>query len=762
MLKKSTNYINLLSLFLIAYLALIPLKPHGIKDDDIVAKNFYIENALTHVQKITQAPHYVGSNDHISVKFYIIKQLRKMGLKVKIQKTRILTQNKTYTQVENILAKIKGSDENAKALVLMAHYDSVAFASHGAADDASGVAVVLEGVRAWFRKNTKPKNDIIILITDAEELGLLGAKAFVKKHAWAKNIGAVLNFEARGTAGSSIMLMETTKGNHKMLDFIKKANLKFPTSNSIANSIYKLMPNDTDLSAFSELPEIAGFNFAFIDNHYNYHTQLDNYENLSRDSLAHQAYYLSPLLEKLSQADLSQLSSNQDDVYVNIPLWKIISYPFEWALPLSLINLFLLLAVITLGVRNKTIKLTNVISAGKPLFKTLLIGSMATFLVLKYLYWIHPHYNEILQGFVYNGHGYIVFFSLVTVFICLFFYNNYKHSHNISELMIPPLLIWVLISFILAIFLTGAHYLILISFTGTLLLMIHIITNKTMPSLIILLFLPVLYVLMPLFTQLPVALGLMVLPFSGILLALLFSVIVSAVQIPKFYSIDNRLMALVLLVVFIYVETQSSFNQARPLPNSLYYFQDEQSQKAYWFTHDSKTDSWNQDYFNKNKLNPQETQNFKDTHWSWAKIVAKAKNMHISTAKTELLMKRRYSDKQIYRFKITPQRSVSRINLISKNAIDVISLKINKELIDSEPFSLKENRTLARVYTAHESTFTVDVEIAPDQKLELKIIEISPNLLAQKQFPIKERPKAFIPKPFVYSDSIITKIALLL
>jgi hypothetical protein len=45
-----------------------------------------------------------------------------------------------------------------------------------------------------------------------QELGLNGAALFVTQHKWAKDIGLVLNFEARGSSGPSYMLMETNKG----------------------------------------------------------------------------------------------------------------------------------------------------------------------------------------------------------------------------------------------------------------------------------------------------------------------------------------------------------------------------------------------------------------------------------------------------------------------------------------------------------------------------------------------------------------------
>nr|WP_299015540.1 M28 family peptidase [uncultured Polaribacter sp.] len=84
-----------------------------------------------------------------------------------------------------MVAKIKGA-ENGKALLLLTNYDSTPHSSVGASNAGSGVVTILEAIRAFLEQNKTPKNDIIIiiiiLISDAEELGLLGAKAFVEHH----------------------------------------------------------------------------------------------------------------------------------------------------------------------------------------------------------------------------------------------------------------------------------------------------------------------------------------------------------------------------------------------------------------------------------------------------------------------------------------------------------------------------------------------------------------------------------------------------
>ncbi|WP_414632948.1 M20/M25/M40 family metallo-hydrolase, partial [Brevundimonas sp. UBA7534] len=102
-------------------------------------------------------------------------------------------------QAVNIVGVLPGRDPALPAVALMAHYDSVP-GSPGAADDASGVAAVLEAVRA-IKARGPAERTLIVLLTDAEELNLDGARAFFSEHPLRDRIGAVVNLEARGGGG---------------------------------------------------------------------------------------------------------------------------------------------------------------------------------------------------------------------------------------------------------------------------------------------------------------------------------------------------------------------------------------------------------------------------------------------------------------------------------------------------------------------------------------------------------------------------------
>ncbi|NCA02165.1 MAG: M28 family peptidase [Sphingomonadaceae bacterium] len=112
--------------------------------------------------------------------------------------------------LRNVIARRTGALPG-KAVLIVAHHDTVA-ASPGAGDDGMGVAITLELADAL---NVDPwaGRDVIILITDGEEAGLLGAKHFAENHRWMADVGCVLNIDHRGNGMAHIIANgSATKG----------------------------------------------------------------------------------------------------------------------------------------------------------------------------------------------------------------------------------------------------------------------------------------------------------------------------------------------------------------------------------------------------------------------------------------------------------------------------------------------------------------------------------------------------------------------
>src|SRR2546430_2474988 len=152
--------------------------------------------------------------------------VRSLGLEVSIQQRFICNAYGACQPVSNVLARMPG-DARADTLVLAAHYDSVG-AGPGASDDGIGVAALVEVARAI--RNERFRNPILFLITDGEELGLLGAEAFVADANLSRNAATVINVDNRGPSGRTY-LFETSRNNRWLLPIVARA-LPWPAPSS--------------------------------------------------------------------------------------------------------------------------------------------------------------------------------------------------------------------------------------------------------------------------------------------------------------------------------------------------------------------------------------------------------------------------------------------------------------------------------------------------------------------------------------------------
>ena len=236
---------------------------------------FSTGRAMADIRVIAKAPHPTGFPENAAVRDYLVARLAAMGLSPRVQ--RAVSKG---VAVENVLAVLPGLDRGKPALALMAHYDSVP-GSPGAADDATGVAAVLETARTLKAAGT-PARDVVLAFTDGEEMGLLGSQAFFDQDPLAKHIGLAVNLEARGGAGRALMF-ETGAGNGGLIDLLRR-NAARPFSNSLAVFLYKLLPNDTDFTV-AKAAGVTGYNFAFIGRQIDYHAPSSTPDALDQGSV---------------------------------------------------------------------------------------------------------------------------------------------------------------------------------------------------------------------------------------------------------------------------------------------------------------------------------------------------------------------------------------------------------------------------------------------------------------------------------------------
>ncbi|MFN5321220.1 MAG: M28 family peptidase [Planctomycetota bacterium] len=295
-----------------------------------------------------EEPHPSGSAANLRVRERIASLVARWGLEVVRQETELARRpGEPAFPLCNLMFRITGSAASDSAVLVVAHHDSVT-TGPGIGDDGSGVAIVLELART-LQKEASPRNDVIFLLTDGEERGLLGARQFCAEHPWAKQARVAINLEARGTSGPSLMF-QTGAPNRWLMELFAK-HVSRPRTSSLFFEIYRFLPNDTDFTIFNRAG-INGFNFAFIGDVVNYHTKHDNLQNLSRRSLQHQGQNAREVLWALAQADLD-VPREGNAVYFDLLSQWLIWWPVPWTLPIASGLLLLTVLFTWMGARSQ-------------------------------------------------------------------------------------------------------------------------------------------------------------------------------------------------------------------------------------------------------------------------------------------------------------------------------------------------------------------------------------------------------------------------
>lgn len=754
-------YPSLLSLlFILGILGFffLTLMPHWTSNKEVALSEFSTQRALQQVRNISKEPHYVGTENHNVVAHYLVTELRKMGLETSFQEGFTFTEKGTLTKSKNVLARINGSDSK-KALLLLSHYDSAPHSySLGASDAGSGVATILESVRAFVYNKKQHKNDIIILFSDAEELGMNGAALFVTQHKWAKEVGLVLNFEARGSSGPSYMFMETNGGNAGLTKEFAAANTQYPVSNSVFYSIYKLMPNFTDLTVFREQANIPGYNFAFIDDHYNYHTAQDNINNLDKNTLTHQGTYLMPLLNYFSNANLNSLETNEDEVYFSIP-FAFINYSFDWVLPMALLALFFLGFLIFIGIAKRILSIKEMVKGCIPLFGSLITSGAISFFGWKILLIVYPQYNDLLNGFTYNGHDYMVAFTLLSLGICFVFYEIFTVKRRAMNHFVPPLLLWIIINLGIAFFLKGAGYFVIPVYAGLIMLAAYVMTQQSKWILNLFFSIPALFLIAPFVQMLPIGLGLKTLFITSILTVLLFGLL-----LPVFSSFTRKggssLIFFILAIgFFVKADYNSNYEKGKAKSNSLVYFLDADKNKSYWTTYTTNLDDWTKQYLGSNPKNADElnTLSLPSKYNSGFSFMANAPLKELAKPSIEFLTDSIVGINRYLKIRITPNRKVNRYDIFANQNLTIQNFKANGTTLLGQKGSKYERKgkELLSYYVVDQIPLEIEFNIATASVLDLNLIESSFDLMNNPLFQMAKRADWMMPTQFVLTDAIL-------
>ena len=263
---------------------------------------------------------------------------------------------------ETIVVDVPGKSEHTMAL--MAHYDSstveeyedgvvrkVPGNSYGASDDGYGVAAIIETLRAIKAEGRQPENSLKIVITDGEEIGLVGARNEMRHHrADYDNVDLFLNLEARGMSGPAFMF-ETSPNNSAVAGYFL-SHVKQPVSSSLLPSLYARMPNSTDMAKV--IPEgFTVLNIAAIGEADHYHHATDAPRYVNHSTLQHYGDQVLDLTRAWAfDGQAPTLTANGDLHFFQLWRGMTVSYPATVGTGLGCLAIIAALGVVVVRARS--------------------------------------------------------------------------------------------------------------------------------------------------------------------------------------------------------------------------------------------------------------------------------------------------------------------------------------------------------------------------------------------------------------------------
>ena len=765
MKNKNHIFINIIVVVVVIISAIYSLylfSPPEVVSKDAPLSSFSAERAMKHVREMCQKPHLIGTEEHGRVREYIVSEAKKLGLAAEIQETTAVHyyhHRLIIGRVSNVIAILKGT-ASSKGVLFVGHYDSVLHAP-GAADDGSAVAAMLETARA-LTHSTPLKNDIIFLFTDGEEVGLMGAKAFVDEHPLLKNLGVVFNLEARGNTGTSVTFEVSSDNGWIMKEYAKV--VPYPFAASIMYEVYKRMPNDTDFTIFKKAG-CSGFNAAFVEGFVNYHSMTDTPGNLDPKSLQHHGSYILSIARHFGNIPINN-TKETDMVFFNpVGNWLVI-YPAWLNLPLVILVLLLYSLYLGLGIKKNQMTITGILGGLIIYLSSIVLICVISWLVQSGIKSLYPQYGHFYSHNFYNVHFY--FYLLASLAVGLFsgLYFLLFSKFKAENLQAGALTLFIVIMIFLYLEMSTAAYLVIfplifILLAGVISGFFNFSEEKKYTGYVLIFLLavlPVIFLYVPIVKMLFVVFSLDM-SFVGVLLLLLLLGFL-ILQFKAAYNINKLalpvLAVLIAAAAFVGGHLTSVPNKERPLHSSIIYCLDADRQNALWASGYLQPDDWNHQFFTDSRIEPL-AEILPESKRPYLKNNAPLVNLPFPEVK--ILEDDVEKNKRKVHFNLTSSRQANIMRLFFYNDAGISAIRIDGKPIDYKQFySLEQSDYYSIFYWAvPPEGIDVVIECETGKTLQLVVVEVKPGLPAIPGIEYKPMPDHIIPDMEVSHLSLLKK-----
>ena len=558
------------------------------------ADAFSAMRAREHLEAIARAPRRMGSAEHARVRGYLVERLRALGLAPEIQEAVVSLPARGGARlgaVRNVMARMRG-EGGGPAVLLIAHYDTRSM-TPGASDDGYGVAALLETLRALGAGGSRAR-DVIALFTDGEEEGLLGARAFVDRHAWAREVGVAINLEARGNTGAALMF-QTSEESGALIDALARA-LPLPAANSLSQAIYRRMPNDTDLTVF--ITKTASVNVANIGGFERYHAPTDTIDNADLGTLQHHGAYALGLARAFASGPLPPLRA-PDPAYFDAGPW-FVRYPSAWTKPLAWGSAILLALFVIVGSIRGALRPVVALAGFFVAILVVVLAAVSAGVLWSLADALHPSYALIHAARPLVKQLHLAAFAALSVTFAIGAHALLAPRVRAAELFAGAAALLVVLANVAAILLPGGAFLftwpaILALLPGLALAALRGFDRGSVVPIAIAILapLPAIAILAPFATQLVDAFGLVGAPAPAVIVAIL-ALLAAPAWSPLLAAGRRAPLAALAISIALYVGAGvvPPFDRAYPRPDTLLFAVDADERHAFWASPDRAPDAW--------------------------------------------------------------------------------------------------------------------------------------------------------------------------
>ena len=248
---------------------------------------------------------------------------------------------------------------------------------------------------------------------------------------------------------------------------------------------------------------------------------------------------------------------------------------------------------------------------------------------------------------------------------------------------------------------------------------------------------------------------------SCIFTVLLFGLVYSVLGSLRLKWVMASLCAIVALGFLIESIATSSFTDTRQKPNSLIYYQDQDTKESYWVTYDRILDDWTRGYLGEDPAEASSVINSAagskyNTSYSYATA---APYKEIEAAQVLLERDTLIGNERMVDLTIVPQRSINELYIYADTSYTYRKLTFNgiSAETDDEGNALANvyNKRLLRFIVSDSDSLRVSYSTTNPAPYSFKLVEFSFDLMEHPRFSITRRPSNMMPKPFVNTDAVV-------